>query len=61
MKAKEVEEKIGKENMWKFRVWMRCQTVGFKEGEADYYSHDVDAFVAKLKTGYDRQKSAEWD
>ena len=55
MTVKEVEKIIGKENMQRFFKWMAGQTVGMKNGETDYYDHDVAAFVNKLKTGIDRQ------
>lgn len=62
MTEKEVRKLIGNKNWKKFMVWMRGQTVSCDEnGEIDYYDWDVQAFVVKLKTGFDRQNSIRWD
>lgn len=51
------------ELLWnEFESWMAGQTCGLKDnGEIDYYKCDVDAFMRKLRTGFDRQKSVGWD
>lgn len=63
MRKKEIIKLIGKENWDKFIKWMGGQTVAvYKNGETDYYQCDVRSFVAKLETGYDRQKDPlRWD
>ena len=63
MREKEVKKLIGKENWKGFCKWMGGQTVGiYPDGEADYYDCDVEAYLRKLKTGYDRQEDPDlWD
>ena len=63
MRKKEIIKLIGEENLDKFSKWMYGQTVSmYKNGEVNYYPWDVEAFVEKLKTGYDRQTDSEaWD
>ncbi len=55
MNEAEVIKRIGKSNWKKFCKWMYGQTMGLKDGKPDYYECDVEAFVKKIKTGYDRQ------
>ena len=63
MKKAEVIKLIGKKNWKKFVTWMSGQTLRInKDGSFNYYSHDVMAFVDKLKSGYDRQRDLmKWD
>ena len=63
MREKEVKQKIGEKNWFKFLEWMTGQTYGiYPDGEADFYENDVDAFATKLTLGYDRQKNPfAWD
>ena len=63
MREKKVKELIGEENWDKFMHWMRGQTCGVnKDGSSDFYDCDVNAFILKIKHGYDRQQDAgEWD
>jgi len=63
MREQEVKKLIGEKNWKDFCEWMRGQTAGiYPDGETDYYNCDVQAFIRKLKTGYDRQKDpATWD
>ena len=61
MTKQEVIKKIGKENWDAFLDWMRGQTVAFINGEVHYYDCDVEAFIRKMKTGYDRQDTVMWD
>lgn len=59
MKESEIKNKLFEI----FLDWMRGQTVGTNpDGSIDYYECDVDAFISKIKTGYDRQADPEgWD
>ncbi len=56
MNAKEVKQKIGKENWEEFLIFMKGQTIGYDNGIEDYYEHDVLRFIfiqnapKKLKT-----------
>lgn len=60
MRKDDVIAIIGKKNWAKFLKWMRGQTVGtYKDGEINYYDHDVQAFSEKLETGRDRQEEAK--
>lgn len=62
MTEKEVRKLIGNKNWKKFLKWIAHQTVGiYDNGKIDYYDCDVQAFVDKLKTGFDRQNSIGWD
>jgi len=62
MREWEVKEKIGSENWIEFCRWMRGQTCGtYPNGDTDFYECDVEAFVTKLRTWYDRQESPYWD
>jgi hypothetical protein len=63
MNKKEIIKLIGKENWKDFSKWMGGQTVGRNpDGSINYYECDVKAYVAKLETGYDRQKDPmRWD
>ena len=62
MTKKEIKKIIGSKNWKKFYSWMRGQTCGVtKDGELDFYDCDVQAFITKLKTGFDRQNSIGWD
>lgn len=62
MTEKEVKKLIGNKNWKKFMTWMRGQTCGVTDdGKLDFYDCDVQAFVTKLKTGFDRQNSIGWD
>lgn len=63
MTKREVIKLIGEEKWDDFLRWMSGQTVGVaKDGSTIYYDCDVEAFVHKLKTGYDRQKDPlAWD
>ena len=62
MTESEVKKEIGEDNWDKFCDWMTGQTVGqYPNGETDFYDCDVEAFKEKLKSGYDRQKSINWD
>jgi len=64
MRKKEIVKRLGGNHRWKgFMEWMRGQTVGvYPDGETDFYEHDVNAYVRKLRTGYDRQNDPEaWD
>lgn len=50
--------------LWiEFSKWMTGQTLGvYKNGEIDYYEHDVEAYLVKIRTGWDRQQSpGAWD
>lgn len=50
MNKKEVIKEIGGENWKMFETWMRGQTVGVsKDGKEDYYTHDVEKFMRRLK------------
>ena len=51
------------ELLWdEFEHWMRGQTVAIIDGELDYYTHDVEAYLTKIRTGYDRQEDPiAWD
>jgi hypothetical protein len=44
MNQKEVEQRIGKEKLDKFYIFMRGQTVGIINGVYDYYECDVKNF-----------------
>ncbi len=57
------KEQVGEENWDDFLRWMKGQTVAVADdGSIYYYDHDVEAFVEKLKTGYDRQEDPlRWD
>lgn len=63
MTQEEVIERVGLENWEAFHQWMGGQTVSVNpDGSTNYYDWDVEAFVTKLDTGYDRQKDpAAWD
>jgi len=63
MREKEVKEKIGKGNWDAFNRWMAGQTVGiYPDGSTNFYNHDVETFLTKLKTSYDRQDNPlTWD
>ena len=63
MREEEVKKKIGKKNWGKFLKWMCGQTCSmYKDGSTNFYDCDVEAFVRKLETGYDRQNDpAAWD
>lgn len=58
-----VKRFIGEENWEAFLNWMRGQTVGmYPDGEANFYSADVEAFMAVLAGKSDRQKDPNrWD
>lgn len=49
MNKEEVIKRIGKENWRKFTAFMYGQTVKMKNGEVNYFSCDVDNFIAKMK------------
>ena len=62
MTEQEVKKEIGEQNWEEFCKWMGCQTVRINtDGSTDFYKCDVEAFKRKLLSGYDRQKSPEWD
>jgi len=63
MREREVKKLIGEANWKGFCQWMRGQTMSaYPDGEMDYYDSDVEAYLRKLKTGYDRQEDpAAWD
>ena len=62
MREKEIKKLIGKGNWEDFMKWMRGQTCSmYPDGETDYYECDVEAYIKKLHTGYDRQNSEDWD
>ena len=63
MTGRAVKEKIGIENWETFIAWMKGQTLGiYPDGSTNYYECDVEAFITKLKTGYDRQNNPlTWD
>jgi hypothetical protein len=63
MTEQQVKKKIGNKNWEKFCEWMTGQTIGLNEdGTTDFYECDVEAFMQKLKTGYDRQDDPlAWD
>ena len=48
MNKSQVIEKIGNKNWDMFCKFMEGQTVRIKDGEFDYYSVDVDNFIAKI-------------
>ena len=60
MNEKEVEKRIGRDKMPLFLNWMRGQTVGLKDGEADYYDDDVNRFI-RYKCNPDNEPLAEFD
>lgn len=47
MKKSEVLKKIGKGRWREFQKFMVGQTIGWKDGEADFYECDVDNFLRK--------------
>lgn len=60
MTKQEVQDLIGEENMDGFFQWMCGQTFGTDaDGTYNYYTCDVNAFKAKLDSGYDRQQDPE--
>lgn len=63
MREKQVRETIGDKNWNKFIEWMQGQTCSaYPNGETNYYEHDVQAFIDKMQTGYDRQNNPlAWD
>ena len=63
MTEQEVKKRIGKQNWQKFLNWMTGQTCGlYPDGSIDFYVCDVDAFIEKMQSGYDRQKDFKaWD
>jgi hypothetical protein len=63
MREAKIKEIIGEDNWEDFLKWMRGQTVSrYPDGEIDFYEWDVNAYITKLRTGYDRQKdSGAWD
>lgn len=63
MKKKDIIKKIGKDNWLAFCRWMCGQTCStYPDGEINYYSHDVEAFIKKMNSGYDRQEDPlAWD
>ena len=48
MNKKEVLKRIGKDNWEKFKIFMSGQTIGFANGQFDYYEEDVERFMAGL-------------
>ena len=63
MREGRVRELIGEENWKGFCEWMGGQTVGlYSDGGTNYYDCDVNAYLRKLQTGYDRQEDPfAWD
>lgn len=50
MNEAEVKKKFGERFFLFFLGWMRGQTVGVgKDGEVDYYSHDVEDWLAQAE------------
>ena len=49
MNEQQVIQKISKKNWKKFIDFMIGQTVLWKNNEPDYFEHDVDNFLNKLK------------
>ena len=45
MNKKQVIKRIGQRNWDAFLKYMSGQTVGYREGEVDYYEVDVERFI----------------
>lgn len=45
MNEEELIKKIGRENLDKFFIFMKGQTVGIINGRYDYYEQDVENFM----------------